>query len=53
MTQTYQAHVDRVRWLHALAGRASAELAERRHVPDKLCGELAAEVGRWNGGESP
>jgi|GEM_PF-3364645 len=50
--KTYQAHVDRVRWLHALAGRASAELAERRHVPAKLWAELAAEVARWNGGGS-
>jgi len=50
--QTYQAHVDRVRWLHALAGRASAELADRRHVPAALWAELAAEAGRWNGGGS-
>jgi len=50
--QTYQAHVDRVRWLHALAGRASAELAARRHVGAKLWAELAAEAARWNGGGS-
>jgi len=48
--KTYQAHVDRVRWLHALAGRASAELADRRHVGAALWAELAAEAARWNGG---